>query len=71
MGIINKKFYASAIVGGVLPIALGVALSIKKRKKNKVWIFIGDMTYETGIFRVYKYSKILIYRLDLLLKTMD
>lgn len=61
MGIINKKkrFYASAIVGGILPIALGVALSIKKKKqKNTVWIFIGDMTYETGIFHeVYKYSK--------------
>ena len=34
MGIINKKknFYSSAIVGGLLPIALGVALSIKKKK---------------------------------------
>tara|TARA_B100000989_G_C19533096_1_gene471510 strand:- start:689 stop:1285 length:597 start_codon:yes stop_codon:yes gene_type:complete len=61
MGIINKKknFYSSAIVGGILPIALGVALSIKKKKlKNKVWVFVGDMTYETGVFyEVYKYSK--------------
>ena len=61
MGIINKKknFYSSAIVGGILPIALGVALSIKKKKlKNKVWVFVGDMTYETGVFHeVYKYSK--------------
>ena len=61
MGIINKqkKFYSSAIVGGILPIALGVALSIKRKKlKNKVWVFVGDMTYETGVFHeVYKYSK--------------
>ncbi len=61
MSIINKhkKFYSSAIVGGILPIALGVALSIKKKKlKNKVWVFVGDMTYETGVFHeVYKYSK--------------
>ena len=61
MGIISKKhnFYSSAIVAGILPIALGVALANnKKRKKQTVWVFIGDMTYETGIFHeVYKYSK--------------
>ena len=61
MGINNLKykFYSSAIVGGIIPIALGVAKSIKlKKQKNKVWIFIGDMTYETGIFHeCYKYSK--------------
>ena len=61
MGINNLKykFHSSAIVGGIIPIALGVAKSIKlKKQKNKVWIFIGDMTYETGIFHeCYKYSK--------------
>ena len=61
MGIINKRrnFYSSSIVGGILPIALGVAISIKRRKqRKKVWVFIGDMTYECGIFHeVYKYSK--------------
>lgn len=61
MGIINKKknFFSSAIVGGILPISLGVALSIKKnKKKQKVWVFIGDMTYETGVFHeTYKYAK--------------
>jgi pyruvate dehydrogenase E1 component alpha subunit len=60
MGIINKKrnFFCSAIVGGILPIALGVALSIKRQnQKKKVWVFIGDMTYETGVFHeTYKYS---------------
>lgn len=61
MGInnIKHKFYSSAIVGGILPIALGVAKSIKlKKQKNKVWVFVGDMTFETGVFyECYKYSK--------------
>ena len=45
-------------MGGVLPIALGVAMALKKKKsKSKVWVFIGDMTYETGVFfECYKYS---------------
>ena len=55
----KDNFFSSSIVGGILPIALGVALSIKRRKtKNKVWVFIGDMTYETGVFyECYKYAK--------------
>ena len=61
MGIINKKhkFYSSAIVGGIIPIAMGLAKSIKlKKEKSKVWVFIGDMTFETGVFHeCYKYSK--------------
>lgn len=44
------KVFSSAIVGGVLPIALGVAQSIKiKKQKEKVFCFLGDMTSETGI----------------------
>ena len=56
----NKhKFYSSSIVGGIIPIALGLAQSFKlKKKSSKVWVFIGDMTFETGIFHeCYKYSK--------------
>tara|TARA_B100001564_G_scaffold265905_1_gene227430 strand:- start:726 stop:1373 length:648 start_codon:yes stop_codon:yes gene_type:complete len=55
----DSNFYSSAIVTGILPIALGVAKSMKlKDSKNKVWCFIGDMTFETGIFyEVYKYAK--------------
>jgi TPP-dependent pyruvate/acetoin dehydrogenase alpha subunit len=44
------KIYSSAIVGGSLPIATGVAFSNKLRKiKSKVFCFVGDMTSETGI----------------------
>ena len=61
MGInnIKYKFYSSAIVAGTIPIALGVAKALKLKKKNqKVWVFIGDMTFETGIFHeCYKYAK--------------
>jgi len=55
----KPKFYSSSIVGGILPIALGTAMSIKmKGEKNKVWCFVGDMTFETGIFyECYKYSR--------------
>ena len=56
----NKyKFYSSSIVGGGMSIGTGIALGLKKKKKkNKVWIFIGDMTFETGQFHeCYKYVK--------------
>jgi pyruvate dehydrogenase E1 component alpha subunit len=55
---IEPNFYASSIVGGIIPIALGVAQALKlKNSPNKVWCFIGDMTMETGGFwEAYKYS---------------
>ena len=55
---LENKFITSSIVGGVIPIALGVAISLKRKKlKNYVWVFLGDMTYETGIFHeCYKYA---------------
>ena len=50
---INSEYYkifTSAIVGGCLSIALGTALSIKRRKgKEHVWCFIGDMASKMGI----------------------
>ena len=64
------KFYSSAIVGGIIPIALGTAKALKmkqddvlnknyyKDNKRRVWCFIGDMTFETGVFHEsYKYAK--------------
>ena len=55
----EHKVYSSAIVGGSLPIAVGMALSFKRKKsKNKVYCFIGEMTSETGIaHECIKYSR--------------
>ena len=55
----EHKIYSSAIVGGSLPIAVGMALSFKRKKsKNKVYCFIGEMTSETGIaHECIKYSR--------------
>ncbi|MDC1078963.1 thiamine pyrophosphate-dependent enzyme [Candidatus Pelagibacter sp.] len=52
------KIYSSAIVGGILPIALGVAFAAKlKRSNEKVYCFIGDMTSETGMMNeCYKFA---------------
>ena len=54
-----NKFYSSAIVGGIIPIALGTAMALKRKNSDrKVWCFIGDMTFESGIFyESYKYAK--------------
>lgn len=61
MGINSKKykFYSSSIVGGGMSIGVGLGLSLKlKKNKSKVWIFIGDMTFETGTFHeCYKYVR--------------
>jgi TPP-dependent pyruvate/acetoin dehydrogenase alpha subunit len=53
------KIYSSAIVGGSIPIAVGLALSLKRKKqKDKVYCFMGDMTSETGIaHECIKYSR--------------
>ena len=42
-----------------MPIAVGMALSFKRKKsKNKVYCFIGEMTSETGIaHECIKYSR--------------
>lgn len=55
----NPNFYASSIVGGIIPLALGVAMALKRKgSSQKVWCFVGDMTAETGVFHeCYKYSK--------------
>ena len=55
----EHKIYSSAIVGGVLPIATGVAFSNKIQKiKSKVFCFVGEMTAETGIMHeCLKFSK--------------
>jgi TPP-dependent pyruvate/acetoin dehydrogenase alpha subunit len=47
----DYRVISSAIVGGIIPIALGLAWSIKRQKLNdRVFVFVGDMTAMTGIF---------------------
>jgi len=53
------RILSSAIVGGIVPIAVGVAMSIKrKNESNHVYCFMGEMTSETGIaHESIKYSQ--------------
>lgn len=45
------RILSSAIIGGVLPIAVGLGMAIQRNNENaKVEVFLGDMTAETGIF---------------------
>ena len=47
----EHNFFASAIVGGIVPIAMGTALGIKRKGlSNHVFCFVGDMTSRTGAF---------------------
>ena|SRR6202035_1512426 len=47
----HYRILSSAIVGGILPIALGIAFAIARQKLDEVvWCFVGDMTAYTGAF---------------------
>ncbi len=52
------KIYTSAIVGGIIPIALGTAFALKqKQSKEIVNLFMGGMTSETGVaHEAHKYA---------------
>lgn len=51
----EHRICSSAIVGGVLPMALGVALAVKRAGgKERVHCFLGDMTSTTGIYHECK-----------------
>jgi TPP-dependent pyruvate/acetoin dehydrogenase alpha subunit len=54
----KDKFYASAIVSSIIPIAVGAAMAIKNNGgTEKVWCFVGDMAFETGQFyEMHKYA---------------
>ncbi len=48
----DHNFYSSAIVGGVAPIALGVAKALAHNlteETRRVYCFVGDMSFHTGI----------------------
>lgn len=47
----EHRFYSWAIVGGLLPIATGMAAALKRRgDPARVWCFCGDMGARMGIF---------------------
>lgn len=62
-----QKFITSAIVGGIVPIALGLAWACKNHPERSipessrhpmVWAFIGDMTFQSGIVdEVMRYAE--------------
>lgn len=48
---VDPLFYSSAIAGGILPVAVGLGMAIKRKGEGrKVWCFVGDMVAETGGF---------------------
>ena len=59
----KHRFVTSSIVGGCIPIAVGVAIGIIHKSINeKVYVFVGDMAGLTGIFeecaRYVEYQKV-------------
>ena len=47
----EHRILCSALVGGNAPLAVGMAMAIKRRGGNgHVWCFVGDMSVRTGIF---------------------
>lgn len=50
----EHRLYCSSIVGGILPIACGVALAAKHLGLDEIcWVCVGDMTAMTGLFREF------------------
>ena len=46
----SHRIVSSAIVGGIAPIALGLAWALKRNnERGRVWCFLGDMTFKSGI----------------------
>lgn len=46
----DYRVLSSGIVGGILPIAVGIGMAIKRKEEDaKVYCFLGEMTSETGI----------------------
>jgi len=44
------RIISSAIAGGILPIAVGIAMAMKKTEPARVNVFVGDMMAESGAF---------------------
>lgn len=56
----EHRMFCSAIVGGVIPIALGIAWQIKRDGgSERAFLFIGDMTSQSGIaYECIKYARL-------------
>ena len=47
----EHRFFSTAIVGGQLSIAVGIAAALKRKDcKRNVWCFLGDMAATTGAY---------------------
>lgn len=53
----RQRIVSSAIVGGILPIAVGLGMAIRRAGGHeRVWAWAGEMTAETGIaWECFKY----------------
>lgn len=50
----EHRLLCSSIVGGILPIAAGVALGATRNGTGeRVWVFVGDMTARTGLMHEF------------------
>lgn len=56
---VKHRFLTSAILGGIIPLAVGTALGLKRSNSSShVWVFVGDMAGEMGIFcEAVKYAQ--------------
>jgi 2-oxoisovalerate dehydrogenase E1 component len=45
---VPRRFYSNGIQGGIVPLALGLALAEKRRGSNLVSVFVGDGTFGEG-----------------------
>lgn len=55
----EHRFFSTAIVGGQLSIAAGIAAALKRKNcHRKVWCFLGDMASTIGVyFEATKYAQ--------------
>ena len=53
----KRNFFTSAIIGGTVAIAAGIALALKRKESSqKVWCFVGDGTEDNGhLFEAARY----------------
>ncbi len=57
----EQRIFSSAIVAGIIPIGVGIALDIQRSgRAEHVYCFVGDMSAETGTFsECHRYARAL------------